>query len=238
MGHQHQAGAVRAVELQHLREHRGGGLFVQVAGGLVAQHAGRRVDQGACHRSALAFAAGQFARLVLQAMAEAHRLQQVARALAGLMHALPAQQHRHHHVFKRGELRQQVMELVDEAQRTVAQAAALGIGQRAHLLPGHEHLACSGHVKPTQQVQQGALAGAGRAQDRYRLAGLHPEIEAIEYLRVKRALGVRLAELFGADHFIVLHRLTHSAAPPRVRCARRARPGTGWRRTPWPAPRR
>ena len=89
VGHQHQAGALRAVEFQHLREHVRRGLLVEVAGGFVAEHAGRRVDQRARDRGTLAFAAGQFARLVLQATAEAHRFQQLlARWCTG--HPLPA----------------------------------------------------------------------------------------------------------------------------------------------------
>ena len=41
VGHQHQAGALRAVELEHQLEHGRRGLLVEVAGGLVAEHAGR-----------------------------------------------------------------------------------------------------------------------------------------------------------------------------------------------------
>ena len=71
MGHQRQARALRAVELEHQFEHGGRGLLVEVAGRLVAEHAGRLVHQRARHRRALALAAGQLARLVLQALAQA-----------------------------------------------------------------------------------------------------------------------------------------------------------------------
>ena len=63
-----------------------------------------------------------------------------------------------------------MMELVDEAEGAVAQAAARGVGQLAHGLAGHEHLARRGHIQPAQQVQQGALAGAGGADDGHGLA--------------------------------------------------------------------
>src|SRR3546814_1712534 len=71
------------------------------------------------HGRALAFAARQLAGLVLQSMAEADRFEQVARGLRRVVDGLAAEHHRQHHVLQRGELRQQVVELVDEAQRMV-----------------------------------------------------------------------------------------------------------------------
>src|SRR3546814_18886496 len=88
------------------------------------------------HGRALAFAARQLAGLVLQSMAEADRFEQVARGLRRVVDGLAAEHHRQHHVLQRGELRQQVVELGDEAQRMVAPAAAFGVRQRAHPLAG------------------------------------------------------------------------------------------------------
>ncbi|KAG1240315.1 hypothetical protein G6F68_017783 [Rhizopus microsporus] len=106
-------------------------------------------------------------------MAETDRLQQGRCPAGRLGHGGTGQQYRHHHVFQRGEFRQQVMELIDKAQRLVAQQAARGIRQRRHALAGHIDFAGGWNIQPTQQVQQRALAGAGRTDDRHRLASGH-----------------------------------------------------------------
>ncbi|KAG1270106.1 hypothetical protein G6F65_013366 [Rhizopus arrhizus] len=73
------------------------------------------------------------------------------------------------------------MELIDKAQRLVAQQAARGIRQRRHALAGHIDFAGGWNIQPTQQVQQRALAGAGRTDDRHRLASGHGQVQAIEH---------------------------------------------------------
>ena len=79
----------------------------------------------------LHLAAGQLARLVLQAVAQADALEQRGRPLrsvAALAPASPdrvADHRRHQHVLERRELRQQVVELEDEAEGAVAQPVAL-----------------------------------------------------------------------------------------------------------------
>ena len=97
-------------------------------------------------------------------------------AVAGARPAtgVPFEQHRQHHVLERGEFGQQVVELVDEAERAVAQRAARGVRQRAHLLAGDVDLARGRRVEAAEQVQQRALAGAGRAEDRDGLAACAP----------------------------------------------------------------
>lgn len=77
--HQYQAGALGAVEFQHQLEHGTRGLVVKIAGGLVAQHAARLVDQCTRHRTALTLAAGEFAGLVFDAMPKPDRFQQLQR---------------------------------------------------------------------------------------------------------------------------------------------------------------
>lgn len=70
MSDQYQAGALRTVEFKHLRENLGGSFLVEVAGRLIAKYASWVVDQCPRYRSSLTFTTGEFAGLVLQAMAQ------------------------------------------------------------------------------------------------------------------------------------------------------------------------
>lgn len=63
---QHQAGAMVAIQAQHQVEDSRGSLFVEIAGGFVAEHAGGAIDQSTRHSSTLALASRQFAGFVLQ----------------------------------------------------------------------------------------------------------------------------------------------------------------------------
>src|SRR5581483_4212706 len=62
--HQHETGADLAVQFQHQLVHCGGISGIEVAGRLVAQHAGWTRYDRARHRTTLALATGQFAGLV------------------------------------------------------------------------------------------------------------------------------------------------------------------------------
>ena len=78
-----------------------------------------------------------------------------------------------------------MMELVDEAQRAVAHAAALRLGQRRERRALDEHLAGGRRVEPAEQVQQRALARARRADDRDALAARNVEIDAQQHRHVR-----------------------------------------------------
>ena len=72
---QHERGAALARQRQHQLEDAVGGVAVEVAGGLVRQHARGARDERARDGHALALAAGQLARPMLRARAEADGLQ-------------------------------------------------------------------------------------------------------------------------------------------------------------------
>ena len=63
----------------------------------------------------------------VEPLAETDALEQPARLARRLRRAPCGAQERHRHVFERGELRQQVVKLVDETHRLVAQPTALGV---------------------------------------------------------------------------------------------------------------
>src|SRR5207237_9386160 len=102
-----------------------------VAGRLVGEQARRLGHHGARERAALTLAAGELARQVLDARAEAHFLERALRASEGLAPLGAPDEERHRHVLERAELRQQVVELVDEAERRVARRAALRLAPLA-----------------------------------------------------------------------------------------------------------
>mmetsp|Transcript_25040 Transcript_25040/g.61562 ORF Transcript_25040/g.61562 Transcript_25040/m.61562 type:complete len:220 (+) Transcript_25040:3-662(+) len=83
MGDEDEGRALLAGPLQHQLEHRGGGVAVQVAGGLVGQHAGRPRDQGTGDGHALALAAGEFGRPVVPPLAQPHAGQHLGRCGTG-----------------------------------------------------------------------------------------------------------------------------------------------------------
>ena len=201
--------ALVARQLQHQLEHAVGGAAVQVAGGLVGQHAGRLGDQCAGNRDTLAFAAREFRRPVLQPVLQPDAAQAssvAARALSGGRHAPDPQ--RHGDVVQRAELGQQVVELVDETQVPVAQIALHAGAQLRQVLAHQLHAAAGGRIERAQQVQQGALAGTRGADDGQRLAGVHLQVDALQHRHVEPAFGETLGQALRLQHDI-----THNAGP-------------------------
>ena len=70
-----------------------------------------------------------------------------------------------HHVLEGGELRQEVVELVDEADLLAAQARAPGIVHGGCRLAADVDLAAVRLLEQAGDVQEGRLAGAGRRHE-------------------------------------------------------------------------
>ena len=119
-----------AVQVEHQLEHAAGGAAVEIAGRLVGEHARRPGDERARERGALPLAARELARACGRAARRAppRAASRPPRRAPRRRHA--ADEERHRDVLERRELRQQVMELVDEPERAVAQAPALGVAER------------------------------------------------------------------------------------------------------------
>ncbi len=173
---------------------------IQIAGGFVSQHTDGLGNQRAGHRHALAFAAGKFGRVVRQTFFQAHVFQHFGGNGGGLFHFHAAYQERHGDVFQRGEFRQQVVELVDEAERAVAQLSTLGFIHRLHVLAEYRHAAAAGIVQPAEQMQQGAFAGAGSTDDGDAFAAGDIEINAVEHGHVEFTLGKGLAQVAAGNN--------------------------------------
>ena len=73
-------------------------------------------------------------------------------------------------------------------------------GQRREATPSTLHLARGRRVEPAQQMQQRALAGARRADDRDALAARDGEIDAEQHRHVERAAAIGLGEPAAGEH--------------------------------------
>ena len=126
VGDDDQRDAALAVELEEQLMHVVAGGRVEVAGRLVGEHGARRQHDGARDGDALLLAARQLAGLVLEAVRRGRPASSTARAArAASSQALARDQRRHHDVLERGEVRQQVMELEDEADLAIAERGEL-----------------------------------------------------------------------------------------------------------------
>ena len=110
--------------LDQVEDTTGGGL-VQIAGGFVGQEQPRVVDQRTGQGDALLLAAGELAGPMVAAIVQAHLPEPVCRQFEPFPLRYAASKQRHGHVFKRRELRQQVMELPDVADLPIAKGLSL-----------------------------------------------------------------------------------------------------------------
>ena len=207
----------RAIQFQHQLEDVRRRLAVEIAGGFVGKNAARLGHQCPRERNALSLAAGQLAgqmpRPVTEPDALQHRLRLPFRL--GRRHATDGQRHRD--VLERREFRQQMMKLIDEAERAVAHLAAFRFGQRRERRAFDEYFASRWRVESAQQMQQRALAGARSADDGDTLARANVEIDAHQHRNVKRSIAIRLAKTLAGEHrhLCASGLLIHSGAPRR-----------------------
>ncbi len=106
-------------------------------------------------------------------------------ALSGL---LAGDREREEDVLLRGQHRQQVEELEDEADVLAAELRELVVAERRDLGAGDRHGAGRRLVEPREDVHERRLARAGRAHDRDELAALHVERDAAERVDRRRRL--------------------------------------------------
>src|SRR5207302_2882200 len=114
-------------------------------------------------RDALLLAAGETRRTVRLARAEADQGEKAARPLA-CRAARDARDHlRQHDVLESREFRQEVMELVDEAEMPATDRRAFAVGHTAALLAADQNLAAIRPLEQTRDMEERRLAGARRA---------------------------------------------------------------------------
>ena len=161
--------------------------------------------EGPRDRGPLHLAAGQLARLVRQPVRQADAVEQFRRPvpqLAPLPH--PAEHrvgdhHRHQHVFQGRQLRQQMVELEDEAEDAVTQPVALLGGQVVDALAVELDLALVGLVQRAEQVQQRALARARSCRRCSETRRRAPQVDALEHRGDDGVLAVSLVQPGGGE---------------------------------------
>ena len=100
---------------------------------------------------------------MIEPLARPSRLSSSLGARLRLVPAPAGDQQRHRDVLERGEIGQQVVELIDEADALAPQPRALGIAQAAAGPPVDRDLAGARPLEQAGDVQERRLAGAGRA---------------------------------------------------------------------------
>ena len=157
-------------------------LAVEVAGRLVGQQQRGMGHERAGERHPLLLAARQRPGPMRDARQQSHAREQFLGARMAFRRRPPGDTQRHLDVFERGELRQQVMELVDEAEVHVPPAALLGRAHLREVAAFQRDAPGGGPVEPAQQVQQRALARARGADDRDEFALSDFKIDAPKHV--------------------------------------------------------
>ncbi len=133
-------------------------IRVEIASGFIGQQNEGSVCNGPSDRNPLLLPARQLGRTMIATMADAHIFQQLAGTLFCLLAGEPRNQLRHHDVFERGEFRQEMVELVDEADRATADRGALIFGQGSAGGATNGDLARIGMLQQARDVQQRRFA--------------------------------------------------------------------------------
>src|SRR5215470_16920052 len=147
------------------REHSVGGGAIKIAGRLIGEQEARLGDQGASQSQPLLFATGQFARAVVTTMFESNLTQPRGCLLEGRIARTSARHERHSDVFQRRELGQEVVELPDVADFTVAELGCGIFRKRVHLGLRAVYGTAGGTIKSAKDVQQGTFPGARLSDD-------------------------------------------------------------------------
>src|SRR6476619_1491719 len=165
-------------------------MRIKIAGRLVGEEQPRSVGDAAGDGHALLLASGQLRRTVFGPLAEAKGLQQLPGALLSFSPREPENELRHYHVLKRRELREKVMELIDEADLVAAHARALGVAELDAIDAVDHHGAAVRPFEETGDMEQGGLAGARGPEQRHRLARIKRRGRALQHLDEAGALRV------------------------------------------------
>ncbi len=187
VGHDDERGARVAGRAREDVEHLGAGRLVEGARRLVGEDDARRPDEGARDRDALGLPAGELARPALLHPGEAEVREPAGGDRGGLCAGRAGEHERQRRVLDGGQLGQELSGLEDEAEVLAPQDRAPRLRERRDVLAAPRHRAGRRRDDTREAVQEGRLAGPGRAHDGERLAGVHREAHARE--GVRRGLG-------------------------------------------------
>src|SRR5262245_48836662 len=181
-----------------------GTLAVEVAGGLVAEKKGRIGHDRARDPDALLLPARELARIVTHAVAQGDDLQSRLDVAPALRLRQVGEQERELHVLERGEHRNQVVHLEDEADVARAPRGQLAGRHVRQLVASDGDTAGRGHVEPAEQIQQGGLAGAARAHERHEVARVDVEVQSLQHVDLLAPAPIGLAEPARSDQALAV----------------------------------
>lgn len=202
-----------------------GVIAIEIAAWFIGQQNRRARHQCARNRRALLFSTRHRSRSMIDAPREPDAREQRERSFTGLSigHTLNAK--RHHHVFECRKLAQQMMKLKDKTNGPVAKCSQRFIVSPFDGLPDNLHCSRRWTIKPTQQVQQRALAGTTITHNSNHLPACHFERHIVEHPNNTTVTTDVLLEQSGGSNYrpLIRRTFTHAATHGESR-----QPGTAW----------
>ncbi|EFF45487.1 hypothetical protein XAUB_04150 [Xanthomonas citri pv. aurantifolii str. ICPB 11122] len=199
MGDQHDGQAQLAVDLRQQLQHRGGGLRVQRAGGLVAQQDLRPGGQRTRDAHPLLLPARELRRILVGVLLQSDPGQQFGHARIDLGTRCAGQFQREGDIAGHGARGQQVEVLENHADAATQGAQALAV-QRGNVLLADQQAAAAGLFQPVDQPDQGGFPRAGMADDAEYFAGADPQIERMQRHDLATVDGIGLVQALKLDH--------------------------------------
>lgn len=180
------------------------GVAIKIARGFIAQQQARLIDERARNGHALFFSAGKLCGKMFKAMAEPDALQERACMLVLCVRALAESERGQQHVFDYGVLRQEMMLLKHEAEGLIAKFCQRDFAKRARIRGVERDRAGGRLIQRAEQMQQRALARAGRPEQRKRLAGRNFERHVAQNFDKARAACKIFGEMRNAEMRVIV----------------------------------
>src|SRR5690606_3719220 len=158
---EHERRPALAVQFLHQRDGAFAGRGVEISGRLVGEQDPRLVDERARERDALLLAARELRRIMIEPAAQAHALEQRRGPRRDV--AVAAQLERHLYVLERGQRRQELERLKDEADVIAPETGPLVLGQRREIGAVDRDRAAARRVEAREEPEKRCLAAARRA---------------------------------------------------------------------------
>ena len=153
-----------------------GGIGVQGAGGLIAQQILGIGGQGPGDSNPLLLAAGELGGELVRLVLQTHQLQKISGPLLRLPLLYAGDLQREAHVLQHTSLLQQVEALEDHG-NTSAHFQQLRLRQGGHVPAVDDDLAGAGPLQQVDAADEGAFAGAGKADDTENLAVVDGKVD-------------------------------------------------------------
>src|SRR5690606_11743622 len=161
VGDEHERRAARAGQFLHQADDAFAARGPETARRLVGEQDPRLMDERARERDALLLAARELRRIMIEPTAQAHALEQRGGPRGDV--SVAAQLERHLHVLERGQRRQELERLKDEADVIAPETCPLVLGQRREIGAVDRDRAAARRVETREEPEQRCLAAARRA---------------------------------------------------------------------------